>query len=76
MITDAFYTPEFQEWLFKNLAASSVINLEQSVIHFIANDSLQKHLEKNSEIISRVHSTDFKNTSITYDNTFFSENVP
>jgi maltose alpha-D-glucosyltransferase/alpha-amylase len=71
MITDAFYTPELQQWLFKNLAANSVINLEQSVMHFIANDSLQKHVNENPEIISRVHSTDFKNTSITYDNTFF-----
>jgi maltose alpha-D-glucosyltransferase / alpha-amylase len=71
MVTDAFYTPELQEWLFKNLAADSVINLEQSVMHFIANDSLQKHLSETPEIISRVHSTDYKNTSITYDNTFF-----
>src|SRR5690606_16010348 len=71
MLTDALYTPELQHWLFTNLAKNSIVNLQHSIIHFVANDALKQHIANKGELRSKVHATDFKNTSITYDNSFF-----
>ncbi|MBA2745674.1 MAG: alpha-glucosidase C-terminal domain-containing protein, partial [Flavisolibacter sp.] len=71
MLTDAFYTPELQHWLFEKLAGNSIVNLKHSVLHFTANNALKDHLANHPEIRSKVHATDYKNTSITFDNAYF-----
>jgi maltose alpha-D-glucosyltransferase / alpha-amylase len=71
VLCDALYTPEFQHWLFLNLAGNNVITLKSSVLHFTANDALKDFLNEHGKIRSRVHATDYKNTSITYENNFF-----
>ena len=70
LLCDAFYTPELQHWLFRNLANNAVIGMSNSVLHFTASEPLLKHLEKGG-IKPRIHSGHQNNTSITYDNSFF-----
>jgi maltose alpha-D-glucosyltransferase / alpha-amylase len=71
VLCDALYTPEFQKWLLENLAHSNVITLKSSVLHFTSNDAVKEYLSAHDDIRSKVHATDYKNTSVTYDNNFF-----
>jgi len=71
VLCDAFYTPELQHWLFKKLAANAVVTIDKTVLHFTANESLEKHLQQYGGIKPRIHPGRQNNTSITYDNLFF-----
>jgi maltose alpha-D-glucosyltransferase / alpha-amylase len=70
ILCDAFYTPELQHRLFTNLANNVVVKLDRSQVHFTANESLKKHLEKGG-IKPRILPGNQNNTSITYNHSFF-----
>lgn len=71
LLCDAYYTPELQHWLFKKMANNEVVNLDTSVLHCMANNSLKKHLEEHGGIKPRIHAEHQNNTSVVYDNAFF-----
>jgi maltose alpha-D-glucosyltransferase/alpha-amylase len=70
LLCDAFYTPELQHWIFKNLKDNSTARLDNYMIRFNAEEDL-KNFAGETEIKSRVHAGHQKNTSIAFDNRFF-----
>jgi maltose alpha-D-glucosyltransferase / alpha-amylase len=70
LLCDAFYTPEMQHWIFKNLRSNNSVKLPDSIIQFNAEEAL-KNFTTERELRSRVHAGHQKNTSITFNNTFF-----
>lgn len=70
ILCDAFYTPELQHWLFKNMADNISVKVDGSEIHFTANEALKKHAAQGG-IKPRIHPGLQNNTSVTYDNSFF-----
>jgi maltose alpha-D-glucosyltransferase/alpha-amylase len=69
-LCDAYFTTEFQGWLFSCLANNEVITLNRSVLHFTAKDVLKQQLQK-EEVKARMHQGEQNNTAITYNNNFF-----
>lgn len=70
-LCDAFFTPQFQDWLFRNLANNERLTLENAVLNFSGSEDMKEHLQQNKTIKSGLHSGDQSNTSVTYDNKFF-----
>ncbi|MDB5230385.1 MAG: alpha-amylase [Chitinophagaceae bacterium] len=71
LLCDALFTEATQQLLIKKLGISKSAEATEESIAFYASDDLQRHVEKNKVIKSRIHPSDTSNTSITYDNCFF-----
>ncbi|HEX2607840.1 MAG TPA: maltose alpha-D-glucosyltransferase, partial [Flavisolibacter sp.] len=69
LLCDAYYTANFQLWLFRQMASSQVLSFNRTVLHF-SGKSLLKELSDEGAISSKVHATDQINTSINYNNKF------
>jgi maltose alpha-D-glucosyltransferase/alpha-amylase len=70
LVCDAFYIPEFQQWIFKNLQSNSTIKLPGSLLQFTAEEAVKSY-NPGTELKSRIHPGRQKNTSISFDNKFF-----
>ncbi|SHE29369.1 maltose alpha-D-glucosyltransferase [Flavisolibacter ginsengisoli] len=70
LLCDAFYIPEFQQWIFRNLQSNSTIKLPGSLLQFTAEEAVKSYTA-GTELKSRIHPGHQKNTSIAFDNRFF-----
>jgi maltose alpha-D-glucosyltransferase / alpha-amylase len=71
LLTDAFYISEVQRFLIKKLAEGKEINTEEDAIIFKVKKDVVNYLREHGVLLSKMHSRDENNTSITYENRFF-----
>jgi maltose alpha-D-glucosyltransferase/alpha-amylase len=69
-LVDAFFIPEWQMDIFHRMKGHKPVTAPRHRIEFMDNGSLKKH-EPGKEIVSRIHTSDLYNISITYNGSFF-----
>jgi maltose alpha-D-glucosyltransferase/alpha-amylase len=70
-LTDAFYLTEVHRFLIKRLAENKEINTQEDTISFKGKEEVAGYIKEHGEILSKMHTGDENNTSITYENRFF-----
>ena len=70
-LTDAFYLTEVHRFLIKKLAESQEINTKEDTIIFKVKEEVISYIKEHGELLSKMHTGDENNTSITYENRFF-----
>jgi len=71
VLYDAIYGFEWQEMIFKNLAASHSLSWKEGALRFTGNDALHLYASTLNQLKPRVLGVEQSNTSIIYDNRFF-----
>src|SRR5260221_1304043 len=70
-LVDAFFTTEWQNALLQKMAAPKTGHSTGMPIEFDSNDRPKKFLSEGKDALSKIHTSDLYNTSITYDAAFF-----
>ncbi|HEU4472064.1 MAG TPA: maltose alpha-D-glucosyltransferase, partial [Flavisolibacter sp.] len=71
LLCDAFYLPEMQQFLIRNMRSNRGLSAGDGQIDFRPGAAVADHVRAASNIVARMHTGDENNTSITYDNRFF-----
>ncbi len=70
MLCDAFYIKEMQQFLIRKLASGDEISSGEDTIMFRSKEQVSEYVN-NHQVLSKMHTGDEFNTSVTYDNRFF-----
>jgi maltose alpha-D-glucosyltransferase/alpha-amylase len=68
---DALYTPELQQFLMANMAASKSIPLQSGSLQFNGSSNIKQKVGTDEAIDAKMHGFDENNTAVTYANTYF-----
>lgn len=71
ILCDAFYTLALQRLLITKMARSENIPVQGGSLMFNKNETIKPLLEKEDEMVARMHAFDKNNTAITYGNRYF-----
>jgi maltose alpha-D-glucosyltransferase/alpha-amylase len=71
LLCDAFYLPEMHDFLLRHLTTVKNIPVADGTIGSEVKEKVAAYVEDKKHILSKMHSGDENNTSITYDTAFF-----
>ncbi|MGZ5285959.1 MAG: maltose alpha-D-glucosyltransferase, partial [Flavisolibacter sp.] len=71
MLCDAFYTSEMHQFLIKMMGTGQELNTGEDTIVFKSKEPVSAYVAEHNQVLSKMHTGDEFNTSITYDNRFF-----
>ena len=71
VLCDAYYTYSTQAFLMSRLAEGSQLHSGGNLVHFKSKPQVDAFMKIHAQPISKIHSGDVNNTSITYNNKFF-----
>ena len=71
LLCDAFYTSETQQFLIRKLAGNEELNIGEYTVIFKSKEQVGSYVNAHRTILSKMHTGDEYNTSITFDNKFF-----
>ena len=71
ILFDAFYSPELQQYLLRQMANRKTVSLPSSDIRFYSEKGLKKYLRDNPTVRPKILGVEQSNTSVVYDNDYF-----